>query len=229
MAKYLVVGGGLAGLSASVYLTESGHEVELIEGSPKLGGRSYSFYNNQLNVEIDNGQHIFMGSYQNTIDFLNVVSAHELPEYQSYLSIKFIEKGGRQHLLDSRTSVYPINLIIALVNYSALSWTDKLSTIRLFAKLFFTKSKYNGDTTVSEWLAKNRQSSNTIKSLWEIIGIGPLNTNLQKASAELFKILLKKIFLAGNKSSTIVLPNAPLSKLFVEPTVDYFYKKGVSY
>lgn len=212
MAKYLVIGGGLAGLSASVYLAESGQEVELIEGSPKLGGRSYSFYDNHFNSEIDNGQHIFMGSYRHTIDFLKVISSENLPEYQSHLRINFLERGGKNHLLDSRSSLYPINLLIALINYSALSGTDKIAALKLFMNILVTKEIISSEFTVSDWLSRNKQSSNSVKSLWEIIGIGALNTKLHEASAEHFKSLLKKIFISGNRSSTIVIPRAQLSK-----------------
>ena len=43
MKKCLIIGGGFAGLTASAYLVNSGFNVELIEASPKLGGRAYSF------------------------------------------------------------------------------------------------------------------------------------------------------------------------------------------
>ena len=229
MAKYLVVGGGLAGLAASVFLKESGHEVELIEATPKLGGRSYSFYNDQFKSEIDNGQHIFMGSYKNTIELLKILSAYNLPSYQSHLQIKFLSRGGKQHLLDTRSSFYPLNLLLALINYSALNKKEKLLVIKLFLKLILNNEKNREEETAENWLRKNKQSLNSIKSLWEIIGIGALNTQLHEASASLLQLLLKKIFLEGNRSSTIVLPNVPLSKLFVEPAIEYFEKNGVKF
>ncbi len=70
MKKCLIIGGGLAGLSSAVFLTQKGYFVELIEASPKLGGRTYSFFDKENHTEIDNGQHILMGSYTNTFEFL---------------------------------------------------------------------------------------------------------------------------------------------------------------
>jgi protoporphyrinogen oxidase len=37
------------------------------------------------------------------------------------------------------------------------------------------------------------------------------------------------MFLEGNKSSTIVLPKVPLSKLFIEPTQEFFKKNDIKY
>ena len=54
--KVLIIGGGLSGLSSAVFLSNAGYQVELIEASPKLGGRTYSFNYKESNV--DNGQHI---------------------------------------------------------------------------------------------------------------------------------------------------------------------------
>lgn len=38
-----VIGGGIAGLSAAVFLADKGYRIKLFEASPKLGGRAYSF------------------------------------------------------------------------------------------------------------------------------------------------------------------------------------------
>jgi phytoene dehydrogenase-like protein len=50
-----VIGGGVAGLSASVFLAEKGFKVTLIEASPKFGGRAYSFFDKASGLKIDNG------------------------------------------------------------------------------------------------------------------------------------------------------------------------------
>src|ERR1700751_4067876 len=59
MSKVVVVGGGLAGISASIALPETGADVTLLEARPRLGGATCSFSRNGLTV--DTGQHIFLG------------------------------------------------------------------------------------------------------------------------------------------------------------------------
>ncbi|KAB2843441.1 MAG: FAD-dependent oxidoreductase, partial [Melioribacteraceae bacterium] len=75
MTKCIIIGGGFAGLSAACYLAGKGIKVHLLEGSPKLGGRAYSFNYQNENTVVDNGQHIMMGCYKNTIDFLKLIGA----------------------------------------------------------------------------------------------------------------------------------------------------------
>ena len=53
--KAIVIGGGFAGLTASSYLVKNNYQVTLLESSPKLGGRAYSFQDKETNTIIDNG------------------------------------------------------------------------------------------------------------------------------------------------------------------------------
>jgi len=62
MKKIVVIGGGFAGLSAASFLSNSGFKVELLEASPKLGGRAYSFVDKETGAVIDNGHCISSGN-----------------------------------------------------------------------------------------------------------------------------------------------------------------------
>ena len=77
MKKILIIGGGLAGLSAAINLIEEGYKIEIIEASPKLGGRTYSFLSNDKHTIIDNGQHILMGCYSHTLDYIDRVNSRD--------------------------------------------------------------------------------------------------------------------------------------------------------
>ncbi|HEY1177545.1 MAG TPA: FAD/NAD(P)-binding protein, partial [Phytomonospora sp.] len=54
----VVVGGGLAGITAALALADAGVRVTLIEGRPRLGGLAFSFQRGELTV--DNGQHVYL-------------------------------------------------------------------------------------------------------------------------------------------------------------------------
>jgi len=228
MANCLIIGGGLAGLSSAIHSSKSGHKVELIEASPKLGGRVYSFLDKNTNTEIDNGQHILMGAYKNTFEYLEIIGSENIPFYQSNLDVNFVKRGGKKFDLKAPNWIYPINLTRAILSFNALNFSEKFSVLKFIATIDFgLKNKIS--LSVIDWMLQKKQSSNTIKSLWEVIGIGALNTKLNEASAGVFQSLMQKIFFRGNKSSTIVLPVVPLSSLFIKPTIDYFEKSGIKY
>lgn len=229
MKKCLIIGGGLAGLSSAVFLNQKGYNAELIEASPKLGGRTYSFFDKENNTEIDNGQHILMGSYVTTFELLKIINAESIPEYQSNLEIEYYKKGGVKYLLKSPNKFYPLNLIQALLNFKAITFRERVSVIKLLTKLAFVNKNFKINKTVLEYLIANKQSQNVLDSVWELLTVSALNTRINEASVNIFLFTLKKMFFEGNKPSTIVLPKVPLGKLFIEPIEIYFKKNKVKY
>ncbi len=73
----VVIGGGFAGLSAGVALAEAGFRVAVLERKPKLGGRAYSFADPEGGDPVDNGQHVLMGCYTQTLDFLKKIGTYD--------------------------------------------------------------------------------------------------------------------------------------------------------
>ena len=208
MKQCVIIGGGLAGLSAASILSSKNINVTLIESSPKLGGRTYSFRDNETDTEIDNGQHIMMGCYKETLQFLKLIGAENNFDYQKSLFLKFIDRNKNHFQLNAASSFYPLNLLKAILNFDVLTSDDKISFITLLLKLPILRKNSLKKLTVSEWLENENQNPNTIKNFWEILCVGALNTNLNKASAFIFYEVLIQIFYKGNFASTIILPKS---------------------
>lgn len=226
MAKCVVIGGGFAGLSAAVHLLSKGHKVKLVEASPKLGGRAYSFKYDKQNDIVDNGQHILMGCYDYTIEFLKKINSLDKLEFQKNLSVTFVSRNGNQHKLDASRFFYPANLVYAMLRYKAVDLSDRIRILYLFIKIFLTSSKkYSNENTYS-FLLKNKQTTNSIKYFWEIIHVGTMNCRLKDSSAEMFVNILRKMFFAGNKSSTIILPKKGLSETYCSNSEKFINNKG---
>jgi squalene-associated FAD-dependent desaturase len=232
MKKVLVIGGGLAGLSAAAYLTKNKFDVTLFEASPKLGGRVYSFLDEQTNTEIDNGQHILMGCYADTLALLKMTNAYQYfhiaadGKNQNRLVINYLDRDGKEFKLQSSDLPYPFNLLFALLSFKAFSVSEKLSMIKFFIKIKFIDSEKLWNLNVKQWLTNENQSDGVIKTFWEIISIGALNTSTEKASAKIFCDILKEIFWKDKTSSLIILPSLPLSKSLIEPIYNYLIQNN---
>lgn len=214
MKKIIIIGGGLAGISAAVYLAEAGFAVEIIEASLKLGGRTYSFTDKQTNSSFDNGQHILMGCYKETFRFLKVINAEKNFSVQKKLEVNFLKPGYSLFKLKASSLPYPLGLISGLLNYKAISFRERLKILKFFLKLYFYRRANLEYLSVFDWLNLEGQTESIRKAFWEIIAVGALNTNIKKASAKTFSDILKKIFFRGNKSAAIVLPGKGLSEAF---------------
>ncbi|GAB4289709.1 MAG: hydroxysqualene dehydroxylase HpnE [Ignavibacteriaceae bacterium] len=228
MKKCLVIGGGIAGLSTAVYLSDSGYQVEVIESSPKTGGRTYSFHDTKSGSVIDNGQHILMGCYKDTIDLINKIKAEDHFIFQKQLSVTFVKENCEFVFLTAPNSFYPLNLLSALFNYNALNKKEKLRLLLFFIKMNFYPESELLNFTVIDWLKKEKQSDNSIKAFWEILAVGALNASIEKANAAVFKTILNKIFFNGNKAATIIIPKTGLSEAFISNAENFICKKNGS-
>ncbi|MFO7527057.1 MAG: FAD-dependent oxidoreductase, partial [Ignavibacteriaceae bacterium] len=224
MNKCIVIGAGFAGLSAAVYLSNKNIITTILEASPKPGGRAYSFLAKDGKTVIDNGQHILMGCYRETLRFMNMIGASENLIYQSNLEINFLQNGGEQLKLKAASLPYPINLLFGILNYKAVSFKDKLRIIKFFLKLFTYSENQLSSMSVDEWLRKENQNTIINKALWEIIAIGALNTSISKASARIFSDILKEMFFNGMFASTIILPKSGLSETYCNQA-EFFIQK----
>jgi len=224
--KVIVIGGGFAGLTAAAYLSNKNFKVTLLEASPKLGGRAYSFLDKESNTIIDNGQHIMMGCYNYTLKFLSLINATDNFNFQKNLEVNFVQDGFKVFPLKSFHFIYPINLIIGLLKFKAISFSERLKLLKLFIKLPLLNSELFSKMTISEWLEKENQSVEIQNAFWKILAVGALNTSIEKASAKIFIEILKQIFFGGNKAATIVLPKYGLSESYCHNAEEFILKNG---
>jgi hydroxysqualene dehydroxylase len=77
LGRVYVVGAGLAGLSAAVALAGRGVKVTVLEAAGQVGGRCRSYFDAQLGMTIDNGNHFVLSGNHATLDFLRTLGALE--------------------------------------------------------------------------------------------------------------------------------------------------------
>ena len=73
----IVVGGGVAGMSAACALAEAGLRVQLVERRGYLGGRASSYRHPGVDEVIDNCQHVLFGCCTNLIGFYHAHRGRE--------------------------------------------------------------------------------------------------------------------------------------------------------
>ncbi len=123
--RVAIVGAGLAGLSAAVDLVEAGHQVDLYEARPFMGGKVGSWEDADGN-HIEMGLHVFFFNYANLFALMRKVGAFEnlLPKEHTHL---FVNSGGDLRELDFRFPVgAPFNGLKAFFTTPQLDWIDKL-------------------------------------------------------------------------------------------------------
>ncbi|MBV6477612.1 MAG: Hydroxysqualene dehydroxylase [Ignavibacteria bacterium] len=220
-----IIGGGMAGLAASVFLADCGFKVILAEATPKLGGRAYSYFDREKDMFFDNGQHLFAGWYKYTFEYLKLINSLDKLNFQKALEIFFINSKKEKFILRIPDLPAPFNLINGLMKFKALTFKDKFGLAKI-NKLFLKEDigeEKSGNAF--EFLLKHRQSKNLMTYFWEPFCIAVFNTRLENISVKIFINTLKEGF-SNAQNSVLVFPEADLNTVLVNGAVDYLNKKG---
>lgn len=223
----IVIGGGLAGLSATVKLVKAGANVLLIEKNNHLGGRTYSFIDKTTKTIVDNGQHLLVGAYQNTFKYLKLIGTSEFVSKQSD-GFVFIENGKKCEELVLPPIAYPFNMIAAILKMKALSINDKINLIRIGLAIKNWNENFINNTknvSVERWLDVYQQNSKTKKYLWYPLTISIMNESPDIASALLFANAIKHTYFCNSDNSKIYIPSVGQSELFVKPAIELIESK----
>ncbi len=216
--KVIVIGAGWSGLSAACYLANSAYKVSIYESSKHLGGRARSVQLN--NNTIDNGQHLLIGAYQETLKLLHLISADiKSSLLRQNLVLNMFSSTKERLKLKTYNLPSPLHLLFGLVFCSDLTFLEKYKIIYFNVKLA-TSSKTllaKNDSSVFKLLQKYKQSEKLIKALWEPLCIATLNTPIKSASAKIFINVLKKSLLGSKSDSDFLFTIKNLSAILPEP------------
>ena len=220
--RVAIVGGGWAGLAAAVELVAAGAEVTLYESARQLGGRARG-----INIDghrLDNGQHILIGAYRETLRLMQMVGANPEQLLQRRpLELSYPRAGF--HLRLPRLPA-PFNLAIGLLRAKGCSWREKLNAARFIRCLQATDFQLANDSSVAELLDRHRQGPNLRHFLWESLCLAALNTLPADASAQIFANVLRDS-LGGKRAATdLLLPAADLNQIFPHAAVHFVESGG---
>src|ERR1019366_1501207 len=131
MPSAIVIGGGLAGLSAAAALGSAGFRVRVCEARPFLGGRATSFplaQSGGASVLIDNCQHVLLRCCVNLLDFYTRLGVRDCIRF--YREFYFVEPGGRISTLRRGALPAPLHFTGSFLRMHFLSPSDKIAVAR---------------------------------------------------------------------------------------------------
>ncbi len=123
--RVAIAGAGLAGMATAIELVDAGHEVEIFESRPFVGGKVSSWIDPDGN-HIEMGLHVFFGCYYNLFELMRKVGAIDNLRLKDHTHV-FINTGGKTGSLDFRfLTGAPFHGLKAFFTTSQLSVIDKL-------------------------------------------------------------------------------------------------------
>jgi squalene-associated FAD-dependent desaturase len=235
-SRVIVVGGGLAGIAASLDCAHSGAAVTLLESRGRLGGAAYSFV--REGICADNGQHVFLRCCTGYRELLDEIEASECVTLQSRLDIPVLAPGGVRARLGRSGLPAPLHLAGSLARYPLLSPAERWSLARAMQAL----RRVDPDDPAADarsfgaWLAEHRQGQAAVDAVWDLIARPTLNLAPSEASlaqaAQVFQVGL----LQEASASDLGYARVPLGEIhdraagraLAKAGVDVHLRRGVT-
>ncbi len=216
-----IIGGGYAGMAAAVELAGRGIPVTVFESARQLGGRARGVSYN--NTQLDNGQHLLLGCYRNTLRLIEKVGGDS---EANFLRIPLQLELHHEFSMKAPLLPAPLHLLAALVGARGLSVPDRLNAVRFMLILRRINFRLPDDITVTELLAQYGQGADLTIKLWEPLCIAALNTPIHKASAQVLLNVLRDALNRTRADSDMLLPRISLTALFPQRAADYVEQHG---
>jgi len=218
--RVAVIGGGWAGLSAAVSATQAGHHVTLFEMAAQLGGRARQVVHSPA-LALDNGQHILIGAYSQTLSLMRQVGAD--PDrllLRRPLALVGPEGEGLR-LGPGAPALAFVRAVLARRGWPLRERIGLLTAALRWRLGGFTADPQMTVAELTRGLAPSIQAA-----LIEPLCVAALNTPAARASASVFLRVLRDALFSGPGSADLLLPRVPLSELLPAPAARWLSAAG---
>jgi hydroxysqualene dehydroxylase len=214
--RVIVVGGGLAGITAALDCAAAGHAVTLLESRGRLGGQAYSFEREGRTA--DNGQHVFLRCCTEYRAFVERIGAAGMVTLQDRLDITVLGRDGgrsRRGRLNRTALPSPLHLAGALMRYPFLTFRQRLSAAVAMSALgrVDVDDPANDARTFGDWLAEHRQSAGAVEALWDLITRPTVNLGADEASLAQAAYVFQEGLLSSASAGDLGHARVPLSQI----------------
>ncbi|GGA40530.1 9,9'-di-cis-zeta-carotene desaturase [Okeania sp. KiyG1] len=233
--RVAIAGAGLAGMATAVELADAGHQVEIFESRPFVGGKVGSWVDADGN-HVEMGLHVFFGCYYQLFELMKKVGAFENLRLKEHTH-NFINKGGKTGSLDFRfLTGAPFNGLKAFFTTSQLSVQDKLQNAIALGTSPIVRGLVDFDgamktirdldkVSFGEWFRGQGGSDGSIKRMWNPIAYALGFIDADNISARCM-LTIFQLFAAKTEASVLrMLEGSPYEYLH-KPIVEYLEARG---
>lgn len=209
----VVVGGGLAGLSAAVSALDAGARVTLLEARARLGGATWSTQRDGLWV--DNGQHVVLRCCTAYLGFLKRLGVQDGVRLQPRLAIPVAKPGGATHWLRRQALPSPLHLAASFARFGHLRPGERLRAARSVHRLgrLDLDDRALDAQCFGNWLAGQGESDAAIDGFWDLLIRPTLNLPARQASLWLAAKVFQTGLLEAAGNADLGVPRRPLQEL----------------
>ncbi|MFI6775761.1 hydroxysqualene dehydroxylase HpnE [Nocardia sp. NPDC050412] len=228
LRRYVVIGGGLAGLASAVWLAEAGKQVTLLERRGRLGGRTHAMKVEAADDLPDNGQHVIASGYDHLFRYLTSVGTRQYVAFPHGGTLRW--PGGRSVFMSTEGWGAWRTLFGAHPDASLL---DRLRAARATVRLGWQSLHQPADLadlTTEQWFNRVGMPAPAREALWDWLALGLAAEPVQQESAKILADLLAtgiRLGVEHRRAVTIGYPTTDLDTLYIAGAQKVFEKYGV--
>ena len=235
--KIGIVGAGLAGMVCAMDLADAGHEVEIFEGRPFVGGKVSSWQDKDGN-HIEMGLHVFFGCYYNLYGIMKRTGSFDYALRVKEHVHTFVNDGGKLGALDFRFPIgAPVSGLQAFFKTEQLEVEDKfhnavrLGTSPIVRALFDFDGGMDmvrdlDDITFTEWFTQLGGSRGSLDRMWDPIAYALGFVDCDHISARCMLTIFMLFAIRTEASVLRMLEGSPQTYLH-DPIIQYLEDRNV--
>lgn len=240
-----IVGAGWAGLAAAVTAMQASHQVTLYEAARLAGGRARGLdatLPDGRAVRLDNGQHILIGAYAETLRLLRLLrtvgvdlgSGPNADQNAALmrLPLALVGPDGQGLRLPRLPAFLPASwsVLAGVLRHPDWPWRERLGLLR--AALAWQAAGFQCSEALSvAGLCAQPPASigpRVLAELIEPLCVSALNTPAHEASAQVFLRVLRDALFSTPDGADLLLPRVDLGALFPEAALRWLRARGAT-
>jgi len=222
----IIIGGGLAGLTAAKRLLDSGYQVELYEGRKLLGGK-VSAWQDSDGDWVESGLHVFFGAYEEIYELMKELNVYNQIIWKEHVLTYTLNEGER---FEFRTTSLPspFHLLPAVFHNRYFNWLEKLSLAKALQPMLFGTDNYfrsQDSKTYSQWHGEFGISEKMLKKMFLPMSLALTFLPPEELSANIVLDVSGTFLRTPTASKMGFLSGSPAEKL-TGPLAKYITDKG---
>lgn len=233
--RVAIVGAGLAGMATAVELVDAGHQVEIFESRPFVGGKVGSWVDADGN-HLEMGLHVFFGCYYNLFELMRQVGAGDNLRLKDHTHI-FVNKEGRTGELDFRFFTgAPFHGLKAFFTTSQLTLQDKLQNAIALGISPIVRGLVDFDGAMktirdldrisfADWFRNHGGNDGSLKRMWNPIAYALGFIDTENISARCM-LTIFQFFASKTEASVLRMLEGSPDEYLHKPIINYLAARG---
>ncbi len=222
----LIVGGGLAGLTAGVALSSAGLAVTVLEKSSQLGGRAQSWIDQKTGDAVHIGPHILVSEYPNMLKLLGLLGTADRVVWQPERFVRIVDGQLEIDMVHSPMPP-PLHYAPSLLRDPRLRHRDIISNlpVSLLAAQLDESDVLRLDNVSASVLLRNMGvTEHFIRTFWSFAALAIMNLPLELCSAGALLRFYQRLI--GHRRYWPGFPDGGLGDLFAPGAKAFIEARG---